>query len=222
MYTLFVQKCSADATPFPLTALLNDFLRYTWADGVFLAPGHLSKTARTAGDVLDVFLHHTNVNLVGLGNIYGPNTVTLYENLLRTKGKLLQVVRSNRSDHRKMVFIYNCTQNTPVRLTRAELDDFLDSIHMVGVAIGSSNCSYTTYGSLNPGGPPANKGEADILMFDNPNYADHISRQIRQEDILDVRLPGAPRMVLSENITPVDSQVFLKDIFRQTLELTLL
>ena len=87
---------------------------------------------------------------------------------------------------------------------------------MVGVAIGSSNCSYTTYGSLTVGGPSANKGEADVLMFEDSNYADRMKKLITDQVSQDYPAFSSQNMVLSESITPV-AKDFLKDMLRQTL-----
>ena len=217
IYTLFVQKNHHDPAPFPLTALLHDFLCFTKADGVILCPGHLSKTAATAKAVMDVFLQGTMVNMVGFGNIYGKNALACYKAAL-APGQLLDLECNGFHDHRKMVFLFR--HQDPSRslkkLNLANYLDFLDSIEMVGVAIGSSNCSYTTYGSLTVGGPSANKGEADVLMFEDSSYADRMKKLITDQVSPDYPAFSSQNMVLSESITPV-AKDFLKDMLRQTL-----
>lgn len=78
----------------------------TKANGIIIAPGHLSHATPAVTDLMDNILYDTNVKLFGLVNCYGKNKISLYETYLSAKGKLLKIKRNNNSDHRKMVFVF--------------------------------------------------------------------------------------------------------------------
>lgn len=65
IFTLFIQKKKGDQSPFPLTKQLNDFLKETKADGIIVAPGHLSHKPPEIKALLDNILEGTNVQLFG-------------------------------------------------------------------------------------------------------------------------------------------------------------
>ena len=87
----------------------------------------------------------------------------------------------------------------------------LKQIDVKGVAIGSSNFSYQTYGPLH-GTLTANKGEADIFMF----YDDAFKKLLLEQGS-QMQWQNA---VLSESLTTVSSD-FLKQMLAETLEYTL-
>jgi hypothetical protein len=91
----------------------------------------------------------------------------------------------------------------------------MNEIEVLGVALGSSNFSYVTYGSMFPGVDFANKGEADIFMFHDESYKDMIMRSIDEQYRVE-----SLSMVLSQNLSPVPGH-FLEDMFMQTLISTL-
>lgn len=71
-------------------------------------------------------------------------------------------------DHRKMIFFFNIKDEPPFDfdidvLSRETKDNFINSIVVNAVLMGSSNQSFQTYFGGKDG--IADKGEADILMF---------------------------------------------------------
>lgn len=212
MYTLFVQKQRFDDSPFPLTEQLHNFLLCTQANGIFVSPGHLSRDAARVTVLLDDILRGTSINQFGIGNKFGGNYIYLYEDYLDRCGILWNVRRNGNSDHRKMVFIFRYQDPIDHEISRMNYEEILNDIEVLGVAIGSSNFSYSTYGSMTPMHDHADKGEADILMFFDEHFRDQIIELCRNE-------PNYT-MVLSESLTVVSGD-FLKKIFMETLRDTL-
>lgn len=85
---------------------INDFLKKTKANGFIIAPGHLSHNTPEVKALIDNILDGTNVKSFGLLNCYGKNTISTYETYFSGKSKLLKIKRNNKSDHRKMVFVF--------------------------------------------------------------------------------------------------------------------
>ncbi len=223
MFTLFIQKKKGDVNPFPLTKQINDFLKKTKANGVIIAPGHLSHNTPEVKALIDNILDGTNVKSFGLLNCYGKNTISTYETYLSGKSKLLKIKRNNKSDHRKMVFVFKFREIDILEVDSKNYEKFLSEIEVIGVAIGSSNFSYTTYGgslisiikkgkSILKKSGKANKGEADILMFEDDDFKGEIVQQIGND-------PNG-NLVLSQSFTPVPDE-FFKDILRNTFNYSL-
>lgn len=208
MYTLFIQKKQGDNSPFPLTKQLHDFLVYTQANGIFVAPGHLSKDAGVVQILINDLLDKTNIQKFGIGNRYGGNYINIYEQHLDNIHKLWHVSRNNKKDHRKMVFVFNYKDPVP-DLHVGNYQDVINQIELLAVAIGSSNFSYQTYGPINGLARSADKGEADILMFFDEGFAKYAAEYNRPE------LEG--RMVLSKSINKILPS-FFKQMFSETLQ----
>ena len=212
MYTLFVQKQRGDGSPFPLTEQLHHFLFMTKANGIFVSPGHLSSKVASVENLLDAFLKDCKITKFGIGNKYGGNFIPIYEDYLNNHGILWNINRNGNSDHRKMVFILRYKDPLDDQLDIQNYEQIVGKIEVLGVAIGSSNFSFITYGSMTPGSEYANKGEADILMFFDEGFRKHIVEICRNE-------PNNT-MVLSESVTRVPED-FLKRMFLETLRYTL-
>lgn len=208
MYTLFVQKKQHDHSPFPLTDKLHEFILDTNANGIFVCPGHLTRNPVKIQQFLDSFLSGTSVRKFGIGNKYGFNSITGYENYLNRHHILWRVNRNGKSDHRKMIFILNIPNTDIPDLDKSNYRQAVKCIEVLGVAIGSSNFSHPTYGLLTPGAMSANKGEADVFMFNDESYKNRILQQ------------NSDTMVLSESITRVPDDFFTQ-MFLETLKYTL-
>lgn len=222
MYTLFIQKKRGDISPFPLTKQLNDFLITTQATGIIISPGYLSQTTAKTKEILDTILDGTKVKLFGLLNCTGTNTIAMHETYLFGKGILLKIKRNKKNDHRKMVFVFKYKDISISEVNSINYKSFLGEIEVIGVAIGSSNFSYTTYiGSMIvkmikgisviKKRDIADKGEADILMFEDDDF---------KKILLQISENPNEKLVLSKSITSVPDE-FLKNILRNTFEHTL-
>ena len=212
MYTLFVQKKKSDNSPFPLTKQLHDFLCHTNANGMFVAPGHLSKDPTKVQRLLGDMLAGTNIAKLGIGNKYGGDYLDIYENYLDSQHKLWRVNRNGRSDHSKMVFIFRYTDDILADISSNNYKVVLAGIEMLGVAIGSSNFSYTSYGPISSAAEYADKGESDILMFFDEAFKNKLQDQCYNA--------LESNMVLSQSLAKVPVE-FLKQMFIETLKYTL-
>lgn len=208
MYTLFIQKKKGDNSPFPLTRQLHDFLVHTQANGIFFAPGHLSKEPRVVEALIDNLLDRTNIQKFGIGNRFAGNYIQVYENHLNTIHKLWRVTRNNASDHRKMVFVFQYNAPLP-DLDAGTYKNIIQQIEILGVVIGSSNFSYQTYGGTGGTGRTADKGEADIFMFFDESFKSNVLEQCSNA--------MESGMVLSKSLTTTTPD-FLKRMFEETLE----
>jgi hypothetical protein len=161
------------------------------------------------------------VQAIGIGNKYTANSLPLYEKYIRNAGKLWEVDRNGISDHRKMVFVFRYTNSLP-KLERKNLTAILNQIEIIGVAIGSSNFSYPTYGPAAAETLRANKGEADIFMFwDVRETGDELIRAYgRNMTEMDASENRQQHMVLSKSIHTVHPD-FFRQMFKETLEMTL-
>lgn len=131
----------------------------------------------------------------------------------------IDVDASSKRDHRKMMcfFTYKKDFNDPIDQTN--IDQFIDSISVNAVLIGSSNQSNTTYFDRR-----ACKGEADIFIF-RPDYYSEVDKQdkllIREEDNDINRIFGEfEDSVITKSFWGKgsrDSEEFLKDILKSTL-----
>ena len=114
-------------------------------------------------------------------------------------------------------FTYKKDFNDPIDQTN--IDQFIDSISVNAVLIGSSNQSNTTYFDRR-----ASKGEADIFIF-RPDYYSEVDKQdkllIREEDNDINRIFGEfEDSVITKSFWGKgsrDSEAFLKDILKSTL-----
>ena len=239
MYTLFCQKEMGEYPPYPLTQQLTNFLKHPRANGVFVSPGFISRTDYMISTFLEGFLKENNRNLVtyfalGNQNDYIPEAGQLvpqdafkkHEDVIKSqKIEWLDIDRSNASDHRKMVFIFQVLcdpEDFITNVTRSNYADFLNQIDILAVAIGSSNFSYKTYSlakSINTF--KALECESDILMFKddvNDQFVQDYVNAIVQES--ENNRDQQYRLVLSRSVTctPPD---FLKKIFKESLEMIL-
>lgn len=205
----------------------------TQADGIFVFSGYLSQKGNEE-KMLSDFLN-SNIKYFGFGNTTKSNIALIkeHENVLSKRNILLSVTRKDKMvDHRKMVFIFRANQNgkiTPRDLCRvagsdpwSKLDDFMNSIDVLCVAVGSSNFSYKTYfgsdydelSKTHTGCYVADKGEADIMMFHDEAFKDRMIQMIDNDEDNGYH---RNRMVLSQSLTNVPTD-FLKIIFRESLE----
>lgn len=228
MYTLFVQKKQGDGCPYPLTQQLHNFIAFTKADSLFISPGFLSTSASRIEELLDSFFDGIHIERVAIGNRCSANSMIYYEQWLDRHNMRWKVRRNNKRDHRKMMFIlkthqenhyedmtfdygHRRTEVLPDEIEEKNYQNILRQIDVIGVAIGSSNFSYTSYGIMN-GTIIADKGEADILMFYDENYAQNLERILE-----DTPNREQTNMVLSQSITAVSND-YLKRMFAETLE----
>lgn len=240
MYTLVFQKNEDDSPQFPLTEQLCTFLKQTKASGIIVFPGYLSRTKNSIEFMLKNFLINTEIIYFGIGN---PCKVEKEKKLLSSNDSLkqhikvlkrtfpkvnwLEIERNNQSDHSKMLVIFNLITkdtkiSTPIKDEKS-CDDFLSKIKIIGMVIGSSNFSKTTYyGKFDDvkNISKATKGETDLFMFwgekdgqcneyeENENFAKRIADSLYSE--YEDTSQRQYEMILFENMTKVPEDYFKK------------
>jgi hypothetical protein len=241
MYTLFCQKKCGTNAPFPLTQQLFDFLRNPKARGLFVSPGFISRKDKSISDFLKALLIEKNTKLVdyfGIGNqntyepdpktneLDPPNALEKHKDVITSlKIQWLNIDRNSVSDHRKMVFIFDilCDEgDLLIDINKTNYTDFLQQIDIIGVAIGSSNFSYTTYSvPWSTKSYKAQNGEADIFMFkddENDQFIQHYVEMINRDLKNNPEQQYQKVLSKSEIRTPDD---FLKSMFQESLEIIL-
>lgn len=240
MYTLFCQKKCGTNAPFPLTEQLFAFLKHPKARGVFVSPGFISRKGANISAFLPALLTEHNTKLVdyfGIGNQnkYDPDpnsgeldprdALEKHKDVITSKNiQWLNIARNNQSDHRKMVFIFDITCDESkliIDIDNKNYTDFLNQIDVIGVAIGSSNFSYTTYSKpWRITSYTAQNGEADIFMFkDDRNdqfiqdYVHMIKQDLENEQ-------ERYQKVLSKSETRIP-QDFFKSMLQESLKMIL-
>lgn len=190
IYSMFMRKVKGDNTPFPTTLAVNQYMKsFLGANDVVICfPGYMTvgsaknpPSAAISGFLGQMsFPKYTYFTVGMIGNrplTKGIPTPTIQDE--HNKHFNLQISGQMPSgiDHAKMMFFLKNTQPLPTTtINNQQVANIsvatLLSMPVKAVLIGSSNQSLTTYfgGSANV----ADKGEADILLFDasfRPNYA---------------------------------------------------
>lgn len=241
MYTLFCQKKFGTNPVFPLTQQLVDFLEHPQARGLFVFPGFISRTEDSISDFLSALLTKNGTKLVdyfGVGNqnTYTPDAakkelkpevaLSKHQSVVTSKGiQWIDISRNGDSDHRKMVFIFDilCNEADLIKkIDKTNYSDFLKQIKIIGVAIGSSNFSYTTYSvPWHHTKYTASSGEADIFMFRDDKNGQFIQEYVNKLKLeLERNQKKQHQKVLSKAETPIPSE-FFNTMFRESLELIL-
>lgn len=187
LYISYIPKVKGDGLEFKIVTVLKKCMRfYSENNNIISSPGYLSHAGSVA-DFADQFKDIVPTKdavyisyFTGIGNGMTPLGTTLIElhyDALESTGKFkrLNVCDANKTDHRKMMFFYgidnyekfNRLFENAGMLNSKVMEAFLDSITVNAVLIGSSNQSFTTY--YGRGRRPADKGEADVLMFVGKN-----------------------------------------------------
>lgn len=151
---------------------------------------------------------------------------------MKSISKLLEIKSNKKGDNRKMVFVFKYKQDCPSTLKKPiednkDVENLLAEIDVIGVAIGSSNFSFNTYGgcpiplpSLFSSKPKfkknnkADKGEADILMFKDEQFKDKIMQQMGSNT------NSNSSLVISKSLTEVSDE-FFKEMLKSTFDYSL-
>lgn len=236
LYSLYIPKYKGDAASASnLPDALGEFMQTPGCKcHLIISPGYLSKADTTIGSFwteLDKSIKSTGTSPVKLYIFRGMNgdveietkgttgaTVTkaileVYDNIIgdifKTKFENVKVDYKELSDHRKMIFFFQESEDIKWsgKMTKADVPNFLSRITIKGILIGSSNFSYNTY--YNGGNGKAKKGEADLFMFEDEGYLKNIKNKIG----------GSAGMVLFKHEAGAEnSQEFFKKILKDFLE----
>lgn len=180
LYINYLPKIQGERPEFKIIKSLKKCMKYyAGNNNIISSPGYLSSKTYVLNFVDEFKNIVPNGEEIYIGYFKGMNKISgsavinlideHYKEMQNTgKFKKLNMKISNKSDHRKMIFIYGIAEealfnfDTDVLDIRTQ-DRFLDSIIVNAVLLGSSNQSYSTY----YGGKKkqADKGEADLLLF---------------------------------------------------------
>ncbi len=184
MYTVYIPKYRGEIPEFLITKVIKEYMNSTgYKNNVILtAPGYMSVSVSNIDSFYKeiestTFCGKKNIKMGIFNGMNGTRISLGSSKTLReeheariSKSRFLNLIPINctaAKDHRKMMFFmrWKYERKDFDGLNADNFEDFLDSVEVHGVLIGSSNQSFTTYF----GGYPewrASKGEADILMFD--------------------------------------------------------
>ena len=128
------------------------------------------------------------------------------------------------TDHRKMLCFVEKIDDDKDKMPTIDVisednvEDYLDSINVYAVLIGSSNFSFSTYFE-----PKAKKGEADVFMFYGykDSSKDGTVRIVNNNQTALVSMAGLDNVVISESFFDAGNDnpaMFLKSIFSEMIK----
>lgn len=227
MYTLYIPKYEGDSIAFAITSVIRSFVNILPDEcNMLMAPGFMSTGASTIKHFIDELEKDTTggrkviyIGLFhGMNGYYNVSSVSpavpirdYHLNYIGASKHLREITISckKRRDHRKMIFFCHYPGEVPSKIDKDNFEEYLRLITIDGILMGSSNQSDKTYYGGASG--IADKGEADILMFESDAFAALIQGG---------NLPASDAdIVLSKSIYPKehDTQEFFKNIFRDYL-----
>lgn len=232
MYTVYIPKYRGERPDFNIIRVISKYMQFTNYNCKILAsPGYMNTKETTTNEFYDnivpIFLRtcsdDTRKVAVGIFNgmngtrIISGGTISCREqheiSIVSHHLKLISLRCRGNKDHRKMFFFMKTKNDFDEELTIENYEEFLETIEVRGVMIGSSNqCLQTYYGGSRR--LPADKGEADIFMFVDDKVKDAI---IEANDLIN-------NIVISETlVTPGESDTcylksILEDFLRNSLE----
>lgn len=188
---------------------VQQFLRRTGKRNLIVFPGYLSSKYGTASDFSERYIDMRYKYDIWLFDGMGSSTRTFINAGCMvghggsgSKVHFNTILKRNK-DHRKMVFICDEPLNVPSDFScENDVRSFANSCKVLAVLVGSSNLSYDTYYNNN-------KGEADVFLFNDNNFAGYIQESINQVD-------NNVTPVLSKSVTKVSANYF-NDILYDTI-----
>ena len=229
MYTIFIPKYQKDTVEYLTTKTIHCFVSHSSCNCIISSPGYMSTTSNTIKLFIDNFGSKTINNpnmMMGLLNGMNGNTHVYnqsntireeHEVQIKTSGtlKLLNIKCHPFVDHRKMMFFIKLKGAVSNTLNSGNFSSFINACQVQGVMIGSSNQSLSTYyGGAKSS--PADKGEADILMYiDNPQET--ITTAFREVQVQNVNIRISKSV--DENFHPSDYEsMYFREILSDFLE----
>lgn len=188
MYTIYIPKYEKSRAKPLITEIIRGYMRYHRHEcGIISAPGYMPTAVWRIDNFIENLCEDIQdcskctkpckspcdkVKISYANGMNGSNTIAttgktitekMEEAIAKTGGlDNLELNWAVKKDHRKMLFFFRKLReypsSTPISLENYE--QFLKTIEVTAVMIGSSNQSFHTYYQT-----PAPKGEADIFMF---------------------------------------------------------
>lgn len=228
MYTVYIPKYRGDIPDYNIIRVISRYMSSTdYECRIITAPGYMNKKETTTNAFYDemepIFLtsslgisRNTEVGIFNGMNgthIMTGSAISCREQHERSivlhHLKLISLNCSNRADHRKIMFFMEKISPFDKILTLANYTDFLETVIVKGILIGSSNQNLTTY----YGGQKkssADKGEADVFMF----VGNEVKNAILKDELL------IENIIISESISVPNSsdECYLKSILEDFLK----
>lgn len=197
LYSLYIPKYQNECGEFLITKVIR---RYTEIapdlNCILSSPGYLSNKINTidlfVDKMCDSVLHRSPLSIGLFNGMNGNNslvktTIVEYHNMrFREYGiNALTINCKKQKDHRKMMFFIDDPGNYSQEINMLNnnsgdktdfIDRYINKIKVKGILIGSSNQSHNTYFSYD-----ASKGEADLLMFTDGIFAEHMINRINPD-----------------------------------------
>ncbi len=225
IFTLYIPKKKGASTDFPIIQVIKSYIKSVKQNHIIvLAPGYLSKTQTTTDcfvkEMETAFSAKTSKHSIAVFNgMNGSKSISkttkktireYHEDAFKKSSfHCLPVSCIKLTDHRKMLFITSTNNNcdSVKKLSKKTKQRFLDSVDVLGIFIGSSNPSYSSY--FGGKSKKASKGEADIYMFLDNDFASYIEKQVQMDDVI----LSESRMVPGNN-----GAAYLKSILEDYLD----
>lgn len=218
MKLIYIPKYQKEKVPFKITQIIQRVIKYEKIDGLVFMPGFMSCKQSTIKDFVTEMQKLGVSNKVILlfngmnGDKHLPSNRSVRQEHLKQYGQnnttINLVQKKNLTDHRKMLFFFKGKDISFIDsdITKNQYQKFISSIEIVGLLIGSSNQSFSTYFST------AQKGEADLLMLHDGasfnNYRIDTEKEKNSKGIL----------IMAESNSISDSDEYFKDILRDIFE----
>lgn len=232
MYTIFIPKYQNDSVEYLTTKTIHCFVSHSDCNCIISSPGYMSTTSNTIKQFIDNFGTKTinNPNMImgllngmnGNTHVYNQiNTIRAEHELQINKSgtlKLLNIKCHPFVDHRKMMFFIKLKEKVSNTLYKDNCASFINACQIQGIMIGSSNQSLSTYyGGANS--KPADKGEADILMYIDKG-GKNITSAFREMQVQNVNI-RISKSVDEEFYSGDSESMYFRNILSDFLENTL-
>ncbi len=219
MKLIYIPKYHNEKRPFKITQIIQRVIVNEKVDGLIFMPGYMScKQSKIQNFVTEmqklgvankVILLFNGMN----GDKHLSSNQTIRQEHLKQYGQnnttINLVQKKNLRDHRKMLFFFkgNGISFIDSDVPKKQYQKFISSIEIVGLLIGSSNQSFSTYFST------AQKGEADLLMLhDGALFKNY------QIDTIEKEKNGKGTLIMAESKSISDSDEYFKNILRDIFE----
>ena len=181
MYVVYMPKYKGDIPDFNIIKVISKYMECTNYDCEILsAPGYMNinkfTTDKFYDEIAPIFRREKldsfqNAEVGIFNGMNGTRRVSsgvtcrqLHENsIVSHRLKLISLQCNKNQDHRKMLFFMEKEASFNDVITIKNYKEFLHTVEVRAIMVGSSNQNFTTYYGGNK--QKADKGEADVFMF---------------------------------------------------------
>lgn len=219
MKLIYIPKYRNEKRPFKITQIIQRVILNEDVDGLIFLPGYMSSSQGTIQNFISQMqnLGVKNKTVLLFNGMNGSDHLPLGNNIRDEHLKVFAqnntilnfIQKKNLKDHRKMLFFFKCCLKDDLNrsIFIDDLSSFFSSIKIIGMLIGSSNQSFSTYFST------AQKGEADLLMLhDGASFGNY------KLDTNDNEENGKNTLIMATSNSVSDSDEYFKNILRDIFE----